>query len=105
MEKYRFLKAYCLRLYEFLYLLIVSCLIHSVLPVKMLASLALVLLVSSATEGRVLSKCELKEELEAVQIQATEAMGDKTTVDKFITRREQANSFCSKNDLQITTPP
>ncbi|XP_039541829.1 uncharacterized protein LOC120489212 [Pimephales promelas] len=37
----------------------------SVLPVKMLAALALVLLVSSATEGRILSKCELKAQLEA----------------------------------------
>ncbi|XDV15754.1 hypothetical protein PO909_015763 [Leuciscus waleckii] len=40
----------------------------SVLPVKMLSALALVLLVSSATEGRILSKCELKAELEAAQI-------------------------------------
>ncbi|CAM4470254.1 unnamed protein product [Leuciscus chuanchicus] len=52
----------------------------------MLSALALVLLVSSATEGRILSKCELKAQLEAAQIQETEAMGDKTTVDKFIAR-------------------
>ncbi|XDV15787.1 hypothetical protein PO909_015787 [Leuciscus waleckii] len=52
----------------------------------MLAALALVLLVSSATEGWILSKCELKAQLEAAQIQETEAMGDKTTVDKFIAR-------------------
>ncbi|KAK7161199.1 hypothetical protein R3I94_004013 [Phoxinus phoxinus] len=37
----------------------------SVLSMKMLAALALVLLVSSATEGRILSKCELKAQLEA----------------------------------------
>ncbi|XP_052402399.1 uncharacterized protein LOC127949338 [Carassius gibelio] len=35
------------------------------MKVKMLAVLALVLLVSSATEGRILSKCELKSQLEA----------------------------------------
>ncbi|XP_048052013.1 uncharacterized protein LOC125271804 isoform X2 [Megalobrama amblycephala] len=37
----------------------------SVLSVKMLAALALVLLVSSVTEGRILSKCELKDKLKA----------------------------------------
>ncbi|XP_077102013.1 uncharacterized protein LOC143753519 [Siphateles boraxobius] len=58
----------------------------SVLPVKMLSALALVLLVFSATEGRILSKCELKTELEAAQIQLTEAMGDKMTVDDLIAR-------------------
>ncbi|CAM4471344.1 unnamed protein product [Leuciscus chuanchicus] len=52
----------------------------------MLAALALVLLVSSATEGRILSKCELKAELEAAQIKVTEAMGDKMTVDDLIAR-------------------
>ncbi|KAK7165733.1 hypothetical protein R3I93_005724 [Phoxinus phoxinus] len=58
----------------------------SVLPVKMLAALALVLLVSSATEGRVLSKCELKEQLEAAQIQVIRAMGDNMTVNDLIAR-------------------
>ncbi|XP_077102017.1 alpha-lactalbumin-like [Siphateles boraxobius] len=58
----------------------------SVLPVKMLSALALVLLVFSATEGRILSKCELKTELEAGQIQLTEAMGDKMTMDDLIAR-------------------
>ncbi|KAK7165708.1 hypothetical protein R3I93_005704 [Phoxinus phoxinus] len=58
----------------------------TVLPLKMLAVLALVLLVSSATEGRILSKCELKERLEAAQVQVIRATGDKTTVDKFIAR-------------------
>jgi len=56
--------------------------------VKMLAALALVLLVSSATEGRILRKCELKKQLEAAQIQVPEAMGDKMTVDDLIARRE-----------------
>ncbi|XP_067298704.1 uncharacterized protein DDB_G0282077-like [Pseudorasbora parva] len=37
----------------------------SVLPVKMLSVLALVLLVFSVTEGRILSKCELKAQIEA----------------------------------------
>ncbi|XP_048051987.1 uncharacterized protein wu:fj19g03 isoform X2 [Megalobrama amblycephala] len=52
----------------------------------MLAALALVLLVFSVTEGRILSKCELKEQLEAAQIQQIRAMGDTTTVDKLIAR-------------------
>ncbi|KAK7161171.1 hypothetical protein R3I94_003990 [Phoxinus phoxinus] len=52
----------------------------------MLAVLALVLLVSSATEGRILSKCELKERLEAAQVQVIRATGDNMTVDKFIAR-------------------
>ncbi|KAG1955979.1 uncharacterized protein wu:fj19g03 [Pimephales promelas] len=51
----------------------------------MLAALALVLLVCSATEGRILKKCELKAQLKAAQIQVIQAVGDKTTVDKFIT--------------------
>ncbi|XP_067261123.1 uncharacterized protein [Chanodichthys erythropterus] len=37
----------------------------SVLSVKMLAAFTLVLLVSSVTEGRILSKCELKDKLKA----------------------------------------
>ncbi|XP_050972244.1 uncharacterized protein wu:fj19g03 [Labeo rohita] len=57
-----------------------------VLSVKMLLALALVLLVLNATEGRILSKCELKEQLEAAQIQVIRATGDKTTVDKLIAR-------------------
>ncbi len=69
-------------------LLIVSYLIHSILSVKMLAALVLVLLVSSVTEGRIMSKCELKEQLEAYQIQVIRSIGDKTTVDKLITRCE-----------------
>ncbi len=69
-------------------LLIVSYLIHSILSVKMLAALVLVLLVSSVTEGRIMSKCELKEQLEVYQIQVIRSIGDKTTVDKLITRRE-----------------
>ncbi|XP_016145394.1 lysozyme C, milk isozyme-like [Sinocyclocheilus grahami] len=48
-------------------------------PVKMLAAFALVFLVSSVTEGRIISKCELKEKLEASQIQVIRAMGDKMT--------------------------
>ncbi|CAM4471383.1 unnamed protein product [Leuciscus chuanchicus] len=52
----------------------------------MLSALALVLLVSSATEGRILSKCELKAELEAAQIKMIRAMGDKMTVDDLIAR-------------------
>ncbi|KAK9981574.1 hypothetical protein ABG768_001101 [Culter alburnus] len=52
----------------------------------MLAALALVLLVFSVTEGRILSKCELKEQLEAAQIQQIRALGDTTTVDKLIAR-------------------
>ncbi|XP_077102015.1 alpha-lactalbumin-like [Siphateles boraxobius] len=58
----------------------------SVLRVKMLSALALVLLVFSATEGRILSKCELKTELEAGQIQVIRAMGDKMTMDDLIAR-------------------
>ncbi|KAK7165734.1 hypothetical protein R3I93_005725 [Phoxinus phoxinus] len=58
----------------------------SVLPVKMLAALALVLLVSSATEGRLLSKCELKAQLEAAQIQQITVMGEKITVNDLIAR-------------------
>ncbi|XP_056090304.1 lysozyme C-like [Rhinichthys klamathensis goyatoka] len=58
----------------------------SVLSVKMLAALALVLLVSSATEGRILRKCELKKQLEEAQIQVIRAMGDKMTVDDLIAR-------------------
>ncbi|XP_067298702.1 lysozyme C-3-like [Pseudorasbora parva] len=58
----------------------------SVLPVKMLAVLALVLLVFSATEGRVLSKCELKAQLDAAQFQVIRAMGEKMTVDDLIAR-------------------
>jgi len=54
----------------------------------MLAALALVLLVCSATEGRILKKCELKAQLKAAQIQVIQAVGDKTTVDKFITTGE-----------------
>ncbi|XP_067298687.1 uncharacterized protein wu:fj19g03 [Pseudorasbora parva] len=52
----------------------------------MLSVLALVLLVFSATEGRIVSKCELKEQLEAAHIQAIRDMGDKTPMDKFIAR-------------------
>ncbi|KAK2909338.1 hypothetical protein Q8A67_005175 [Cirrhinus molitorella] len=52
----------------------------------MLAALVLVVLVSSATEGRILSKCELKEQLEAAQIQVIRVKGEKTTMDKLIAR-------------------
>ncbi|XP_052402014.1 uncharacterized protein wu:fj19g03 [Carassius gibelio] len=52
----------------------------------MLAALVLVLLVFSVTEGRIMSKCELKEQLEASQIQVFRSIGDQTTKDKHITR-------------------
>ncbi|XP_048051441.1 uncharacterized protein LOC125271408 isoform X2 [Megalobrama amblycephala] len=58
----------------------------SVLSVKMLAALALVLLVSSAVEGRILSKCELKAQLDAAQFQQITAMGEKITMDNLIAR-------------------
>ncbi|XP_067298703.1 uncharacterized protein [Pseudorasbora parva] len=58
----------------------------SVLPVKMLAVLALVLLVFSATEGRILSKCELKAQLDAAQFQVIPAMGEKINVSHLIAR-------------------
>lgn len=54
----------------------------------MLAALVLVLLVSSVTDGRIMSKCELKDQLEAYQIQLIRSIGDKTTSDKLIARRE-----------------
>ncbi|XP_016361911.1 lysozyme C-like [Sinocyclocheilus anshuiensis] len=58
----------------------------SVNPVKMLAAFALGFLVSSVTEGRIISKCELKEQLEAAQIQVIRAMGDKMTVNDLNAR-------------------
>ncbi|XP_016396070.1 uncharacterized protein LOC107729863 [Sinocyclocheilus rhinocerous] len=57
-----------------------------ILSVKMLAALVLVLLVFSVTEGRIMSKCELKEQLEASQIQVIRSIGDKMTKDKLIAR-------------------
>ncbi|XP_043090124.1 uncharacterized protein wu:fj19g03 isoform X2 [Puntigrus tetrazona] len=50
----------------------------------MLAALALVFLVSMVTEGRIVSKCELKEQLEASQIQVIRSIGDKATADTLI---------------------
>ncbi|XP_039541924.1 sperm acrosome-associated protein 5-like [Pimephales promelas] len=70
----------------------------SVLLVKMLAALALVLLVSSATEGRILRKCELKKQLEAAQIRVIRAMGDKMTVDDLI-----AKLVCKANGSGFNT--
>ncbi|KTF76123.1 hypothetical protein cypCar_00038118 [Cyprinus carpio] len=58
----------------------------SVNAVKMLAVFALVFLVSSVTEGLIISKCELKEKLEATQIQVIRAMGDKMTVNDLNAR-------------------
>ncbi|XP_026118682.1 uncharacterized protein LOC113097628 [Carassius auratus] len=52
----------------------------------MLAALVLVLLVFSVTEGRIMSKCELKEQLEASQIEVIRSIGDQTTKDKHIAR-------------------
>ncbi|KAI7810852.1 NUT family member 2E-like [Triplophysa rosa] len=56
---------------------------ESVLPLKMLGVLALVLLVSSMNEGRLLSKCELKAQLEAAQFQV---VPDNMTVEDLIAR-------------------
>ncbi|KAL0202876.1 hypothetical protein M9458_000894 [Cirrhinus mrigala] len=58
----------------------------SVNPVKMLAALAMVFLVSSVTEGRIISKCELKEKVEAAQIEVIRAMGDKMTQTELTAR-------------------
>ncbi|XP_017209867.1 lysozyme C-2-like [Danio rerio] len=58
----------------------------SALSVKMLCALALLLLVFRATEARIVSKCELKERLEAAQIKVIRAMGDKMTVGELISR-------------------
>ncbi|XP_043107148.1 sperm acrosome-associated protein 5 [Puntigrus tetrazona] len=46
---------------------------------SMLAGLALVLLVLGVTEGRIISKCELKKKLETAQIQVIRAMGENMT--------------------------
>ncbi|XP_057183403.1 uncharacterized protein wu:fj19g03 [Triplophysa rosa] len=56
---------------------------ESVLSLKMLA---LVLLVSSMNEGRIVSKCELKTYLEAAQFQVMKAMGNSMTVEHLIAR-------------------
>ncbi|XP_026128168.1 sperm acrosome-associated protein 5 [Carassius auratus] len=58
----------------------------SVNAVKMLGAFALVFLLSSVTEGRIISKCELKEQLETTQIQVIRAMGDKMTVNDLNAR-------------------
>ncbi|KAF4118274.1 uncharacterized protein wu:fj19g03 [Onychostoma macrolepis] len=52
----------------------------------MLAALLLVLLVSSETEGWIMSKCELKEQLEAHRIQVIRSIGDNMTQDKLIAK-------------------
>lgn len=60
----------------------------SVLSVKMLAVLPLVLLVSSVTEGRIMSKCELKAKLEAARFQDFKVMGEKLSTKDLVARRE-----------------
>ncbi|KAL1281756.1 hypothetical protein QQF64_000559 [Cirrhinus molitorella] len=52
----------------------------------MLVALALVFLVSSVTQGRIISKCELKEKVEAAQIEVIRAMGDKMTPNELTAR-------------------
>lgn len=58
---------------------------ESVLPLKMLGVLALVLLVPSMNEGRILSKCDLKAQLEATEFQV---VPDNMTVEDLIAKRE-----------------
>ncbi|XP_048051438.1 lysozyme C, milk isozyme-like [Megalobrama amblycephala] len=80
----------------------------SVLSVKMLAALALVLLVFGATDGRILSKCELKEQLEAAQIPVIRAMGNKMTVDDLIAKlvcMASASGFNTSYVKAITAKP
>lgn len=60
----------------------------SILSAKMLASLALVLLVFSASEGRILSKCELKAKLEAARLQEIKVTGEKLDVKDLVARCE-----------------
>nr|XP_055062587.1 uncharacterized protein wu:fj19g03 [Misgurnus anguillicaudatus] len=59
---------------------------ESVSSLKMLAVLALVLLVSSVNEGRILTKCELKAQLEAAQFQVVKTMGKDKTVEDLIAK-------------------
>lgn len=54
---------------------------------NMLAALALVLLLSSASEGRILSKCELKAKLEASRLQEIKVMGEKLDAKDLVVRR------------------
>ncbi|XP_056589248.1 nuclear transcription factor Y subunit beta-like [Triplophysa dalaica] len=56
---------------------------ESVLPLKMLGVLALVLLVPSMNEGRILSKCDLKAQLEATEFQV---VPDNMTVEDLIAK-------------------
>lgn len=60
----------------------------SINPVKMLAVLALVLLVSSVIEGRIFRKCELKAKLEAARLQEIKVMGEKLDRKDIVARRE-----------------
>ncbi|XP_073762506.1 uncharacterized protein wu:fj19g03 isoform X2 [Danio rerio] len=53
----------------------------ALIEMKMLSACALLLLASAVTHGRIVSKCELKEQLEAARAHAT---GDKMTVDQLI---------------------
>ncbi|XP_016396315.1 wiskott-Aldrich syndrome protein homolog 1 [Sinocyclocheilus rhinocerous] len=55
-------------------------------PVKMLAAFALVLLVFSVTEGRIMNKCELKAQLDAAQLQQITVMEETITVNSLIAR-------------------
>ncbi|XP_016358120.1 lysine-rich arabinogalactan protein 19 [Sinocyclocheilus anshuiensis] len=55
-------------------------------PVKMLAAFALVLLVFSVTEGRIMNKCELKAQLDAAQFQQITVMEETITVNSLISR-------------------
>ncbi|XP_052399682.1 uncharacterized protein LOC127946877 [Carassius gibelio] len=58
----------------------------SVNAVKMLSAFALALLVSSVTEGRTISKCELKAKLDAAQFQQITVMKETITVNSLIIR-------------------
>ncbi|XP_043102323.1 vegetative cell wall protein gp1 [Puntigrus tetrazona] len=58
----------------------------SATPVKMLAAFALLLLVFSGTEGRIMNKCELKAKLDAAQLQQITVMEETITVKSLIAR-------------------
>ncbi|XP_056319024.1 sperm acrosome-associated protein 5 [Danio aesculapii] len=75
----------------------------SFLLVKMLCAFALLLLVARATEARIVSKCELKEKLEATQIEVIRAMGDKMIVEELISRLVCKASMTGFNTSLVKT--
>ncbi|XP_052401016.1 uncharacterized protein LOC127948563 isoform X13 [Carassius gibelio] len=66
-------------------------------PVKMLVVVALVLLVFSVTEGRIINKCELKARLDAAQLQQITVMEETITVNSLIARLVCKASFSAFN--------